>query len=51
VALQLKRAGVGKVRPIAGGFEAWHKLGLPTEPLTSEDGLEAVLARSGGSVE
>jgi 3-mercaptopyruvate sulfurtransferase SseA len=31
VALQLKRAGIRKVRPLAGGFEAWRKLGLPVE--------------------
>jgi 3-mercaptopyruvate sulfurtransferase SseA len=51
VALQLKRAGVKKVRPLAGGFEGWRKLGLPLEPLTAEseamllaqrDGLESV---------
>jgi 3-mercaptopyruvate sulfurtransferase SseA len=33
VALQLKRAGIRKVRPLAGGFEAWRKLGLPIEPV------------------
>jgi membrane protein DedA with SNARE-associated domain/rhodanese-related sulfurtransferase len=31
-ALQLKRAGIRKVHPLAGGFDAWHKLGLPVEP-------------------
>jgi 3-mercaptopyruvate sulfurtransferase SseA len=36
VALQLKRAGIRKVRPLAGGFEAWRKLDLP---------VEAVIAR------
>ena len=31
-ALQLKRAGIRKVHPLAGGFAAWHDLGLPVEP-------------------
>jgi hypothetical protein len=31
VALQLKQAGLLRVRPLAGGFEAWHELGFPTE--------------------
>jgi 3-mercaptopyruvate sulfurtransferase SseA len=35
VALQLKRAGIRKVRPLAGGFEAWRKLGLPVEAATA----------------
>jgi len=47
VALQLKRAGIHKVRPLAGGFEAWRKLGLPVEPLTSECEMELLLAGDG----
>jgi rhodanese-related sulfurtransferase len=31
VALQLKQLGLVRVRPLAGGFEAWHELGFPTE--------------------
>jgi rhodanese-related sulfurtransferase len=31
VALQLKQAGLTNVRPLAGGFDAWFELGLPTE--------------------
>jgi hypothetical protein len=31
VALQLKRRGVLKVRPLAGGFDAWVESGFPTE--------------------
>jgi rhodanese-related sulfurtransferase len=31
VALQLRQAGLVNVRPLAGGFEAWHELGFPTE--------------------
>ena len=34
-ALQLKRAGIRKVRPLAGGFDAWHNLNLPVEPATA----------------
>jgi 3-mercaptopyruvate sulfurtransferase SseA len=45
VALQLKRAGISKVRPLAGGFESWRKLGLPVEPLTMDDDPEAVPTR------
>jgi 3-mercaptopyruvate sulfurtransferase SseA len=37
VALQLKRAGIQKVRPLAGGFDAWRRLGLPTEPSTVKE--------------
>lgn len=33
MALQLKRAGVVRVRPLAGGFEAWHRSGYPVEPI------------------
>jgi len=47
VALQLKRAGIRKVRPLAGGFEAWQKLGLPIEPLTPECDMELLLADGG----
>jgi 3-mercaptopyruvate sulfurtransferase SseA len=32
VALQLKRAGIQQVRPLAGGFEAWRDLGFALEP-------------------
>ena len=33
MALQLKRLGIQRVRPLAGGFEAWKELGFPlSEP-------------------
>lgn len=32
VAMQLRRAGIKRVLPLEGGFEAWHRLGLPVEP-------------------
>jgi len=33
VALLLKRRGIERVRPLAGGFEAWIGAGYPVEPL------------------
>ena len=33
VALQLKRAGVRRVRPLLGGFDGWRKRGYPLEPV------------------
>jgi len=33
VALMLKRRGIERVRPLAGGFEAWIGAGHPVEPL------------------
>jgi 3-mercaptopyruvate sulfurtransferase SseA len=33
VALLLKRRGIERVRPLAGGFEAWILAGHPVEPL------------------
>ena len=38
MALQLKRAGVRRVRPLAGGFEAWRKLNYPVEPAIVDTG-------------
>jgi 3-mercaptopyruvate sulfurtransferase SseA len=32
VALQLRRAGWPKARALEGGWQAWKKSGLPTEP-------------------
>ena len=36
VALQLKKAGVRRVRPLKGGFELWRKLGYPLEPVEAQ---------------
>ena len=33
MALLLKRRGIERVRPLAGGFEAWISAGYPIEPL------------------
>jgi 3-mercaptopyruvate sulfurtransferase SseA len=35
VALQLKKAGIRKVRPLSGGFDAWRSLGFPVEPASA----------------
>jgi 3-mercaptopyruvate sulfurtransferase SseA len=48
VALQLKHAGISRVRPLAGGFEAWQKLDLPVEPLAADPDLETLLADATG---
>ncbi len=33
MALVLKRHGVERVRPLAGGYDAWTRAGYPIEPL------------------
>jgi rhodanese-related sulfurtransferase len=33
VALLLRRRGIARVRPLAGGFEAWRGAGLPLQAL------------------
>ena len=40
MALQLKRAGIKRVRPLAGGFEVWRDLGFPVEPVGDVVGAE-----------
>jgi rhodanese-related sulfurtransferase len=32
VALQLKRRGINRVRPLEGGYAGWMKLGYPVVP-------------------
>jgi 3-mercaptopyruvate sulfurtransferase SseA len=34
VALLLRRRGIERVRPLAGGFHAWRALGYPLVKLT-----------------
>jgi rhodanese-related sulfurtransferase len=34
VALKLKHYGIQRVRPLAGGIEAWKALNLPVIPAT-----------------
>lgn len=35
MALELRRLGISRVRPLAGGFEAWRSAGFPVEPLAA----------------
>ena len=44
MALLLRRRGIERVRPLAGGYHAWRKLGYPTAGLTP-----VVAGGSGGS--
>jgi rhodanese-related sulfurtransferase len=32
VALQLKKLGITRVRPLEGGYHAWREMGYPIEP-------------------
>jgi 3-mercaptopyruvate sulfurtransferase SseA len=41
VALKLGRLGIARVRPLAGGLEAWKTLGLPVVPRTRRGGSPA----------
>jgi rhodanese-related sulfurtransferase len=36
VALQLKRRGIDRVRPLEGGYAGWTKLGYPVVPWKEE---------------
>lgn len=36
VALQLRRAGIRRIRPLAGGIEAWRALQLPLERVSAD---------------
>jgi len=36
VALALRRLGVIRVRPLAGGLAAWHEHGFPVTPIEAE---------------
>jgi rhodanese-related sulfurtransferase len=35
VALRLRRVGITRVRPLAGGIDAWRAAGYPLEPLAT----------------
>jgi rhodanese-related sulfurtransferase len=41
VALLLMRRGITRIRPLAGGLDAWRELGLPLAPLAVEPGRTA----------
>jgi len=36
VALLLRRRGIERVRPLAGGLDAWREHGYPLEPINPE---------------
>jgi rhodanese-related sulfurtransferase len=40
VALLLKRRGVTRIRPLAGGLDGWRERGLPLEPLSLASAAE-----------
>jgi rhodanese-related sulfurtransferase len=33
VALQLKKQGILRIRPLAGGIDGWHHLQFPVDPV------------------
>ena len=44
MALRLRRLGVHRVRPLAGGIDAWHALRFPVVPVEAKSA--ASVARS-----
>ena len=38
MALQLKRRGIHRVRPLEGGYAGWTQLGYPVVPWETPDG-------------
>jgi len=36
VALLLRRRGIERVRPLAGGLDAWRQHGYPLEPIEAQ---------------
>jgi membrane protein DedA with SNARE-associated domain/rhodanese-related sulfurtransferase len=47
VALQLRKTGIRRVRPLSGGFEAWRDGGYPVEPVLPASDASPVNASSG----
>jgi rhodanese-related sulfurtransferase len=41
VALQLKKKGIARVRPLAGGYIGWRDKGYPLMPFYSQKMVEA----------
>jgi membrane protein DedA with SNARE-associated domain/rhodanese-related sulfurtransferase len=39
MALMLKRKGISRVRPLAGGIDAWRELAYPVEMVVSKEGV------------
>jgi 3-mercaptopyruvate sulfurtransferase SseA len=48
VALLLRRRGIERVRPLAGGYRAWRDLGYPMTGLRTKVEIAAVTVVSGG---
>jgi len=44
VALILRRRGIERVRPLAGGFRAWRDLGFPMTDLVARTETQAAQA-------
>jgi len=42
----LKKRGIDRVRPLAGGFDAWLAAGLPVEPLEPEASSDEALSKT-----
>jgi len=38
VALQLRRHGIRRVRPLLGGYYEWKELGYPVEEVIADEG-------------
>ena len=36
MALELRKLGITRVRPLEGGYDGWRARGFPTEPATRE---------------
>jgi 3-mercaptopyruvate sulfurtransferase SseA len=49
VALILRRRGIERVRPLAGGFHAWRDLGYPVQPLPRAVAVAAAVAADSAS--
>ena len=45
MALILRRRGIERVRPLAGGFRAWRDLGYPMTGLAAQPSADRELAR------
>ena len=48
MALLLRRRGIERVRPLAGGYRAWRDLGYPMTGLRTKVEIAAVTVVSGG---
>lgn len=44
MALLLRKIGITRVRPLAGGLEAWRERNFPLQPLDPEEASAAALA-------